>query len=464
MQKTLLTNEILAAVKTITFKNIPEGKPITGISTDTRTINEGEIFIALKGANFDGHDFIEQATQKGAIFNIVANEWFQDNLETEHPIVVVPDTLEAFGDIANFYRSFFDIPVVAVAGSNGKTTTKDFIAHILSKKFNVLKTDGNFNNLIGVPHSLLKLNENHEVAVIEIGTNQFGEIPRLCEILEPNYGVITNIGKEHLEAFIDLDGVEMEETSLFGYLFKHDGLSFINTDDERLRKYVKIIEKKFTYGQKENNDLRYEINFDDNLLPTVSFEYEGTKFSAKLSNPGFSIAYASVPAVAVAISFGLSLDTIIEGLQSFALPDYANYGRMLVKNFGGLTIINDTYNSNPSSMHLALETLKNLPSQRRKIAVLGDMLELGEASLNEHKEVINYASQICHQVFIYGNEMKTALASLPNIKNVAFFDDKFQIVSNLLTNLNGEEIILFKASRGMKCEEILVEFINKLRM
>lgn len=462
MLKNLSVNEIISGIKAKTFANLPEEKFINGISTDTRTIKPGEIFIALKGEKFDGHQFVEEATKKGSIFNIVDQNWFKSNSETELPVVVVPDTLEALGDIANLYRSFFEIPVIAVAGSNGKTTTKDFISHILSQKFFVLKTEGNFNNLIGVPHTIFRLNDKHQVAVVEIGTNQFGEIPRLCEILEPNYGVITNIGKEHLEAFIDLDGVEMEETSLFGYLLKHDGLSFINTDDERLRKYVKIIERKFTFGQEEGNNLRYSLSFDPNLFPIVSFEYESIKFSARLSNPGFSIAYASIPAVSIAISLGLSIDEIKEGLQSFTIPENAEYGRMLIKKHGDLIIINDTYNANPSSMRLALETLGKLPNKGKKIAVLGDMLELGESSFMEHKKILDFATEICDMVFIYGEEMQKAFSSLSTNKGSIFYGDKFEIVDELSIKVKGDEAILFKASRGMKCEEILIEFINKL--
>lgn len=458
----LTIEEIFEYLDIIETRNVPVSPQIKGVSTDTRTIQEGEIFVALKGDNFDGHNFLDDAFNKGASLAVVNKDWANQKTNTKFPIITVEDTLFALGELANLYRSKFDIPIVAVGGSNGKTTTKDFVAHILSQKFKVLKTEGNHNNQIGVPLTLFKLNSSIEVAVIEIGTNQFGEIPRLCEILEPTHGVITNIGKEHLEAFIDLDGVEMEETSLYGYLLKHGGISFVNTDDPRLDKYVKLLENRFTYGRNPDNNLIYSIEYNEKLFPKITFEYGGKKFSAVLNNPGFSVALASVPAVAVGLSFGLTIEEILEGLQSFKLPEHKDYGRMLVKSVGNYTLINDTYNANPSSMNLALETLRMLTTSGKKIAVLGDMLELGETSQDEHFEIINKARSICDEVFIYGIEMKKAFEKLSNTENVHFFENKVDISKELISKLTGEDIILFKASRGMRCEEVLNDFINKL--
>lgn len=458
----LSIEEILGYLEITSIQNIPEELIITGISTDSRSIRNGEIFVALKGENFDGHNFVREAHHKGASIAIVSKDWAEANSSYEFPIISVKDTLFALGELANLYRSKFEIPIVAVAGSNGKTTTKDFIAHILSQKYKVLKTESNLNNQIGVPLTLLKLNPTHEVAVIEIGTNQFGEIQRLCEIVEPTHGLITNIGKEHLEAFIDLDGVEMEETTLFGYLLKHDGLSFINLDDPRLKKYTQLLEKQFTYGQSEESQLRFSFQMNESLLPIVSFEYDSAKFSVQLNNLGYSVALASVAAVAVGFAFDLAQEEIIEGLTSFHLPEYKDYGRMLVKSIGNITIINDTYNANPSSMNLALETLDKINTEGKKIAVLGDMLELGDASLQEHREIIQKASKISDLVFIFGAEMKKAYEQSANLHNVCYFDEKFEIPDALINKLVGKDVILFKASRGMRCEEILMNFVNKI--
>ncbi len=463
MGKKLHLVEIMYSLKCITQKNISENREIKGISIDSRTVKQDEIFVALRGSNYDAHAFAQDAISKGASFCIVDKNWFDENSDTTLPILVVQDTLEALGELANLYRTKFEIPVVAIAGSNGKTTTKDFVSHILSQRYKVLKTEGNLNNQIGVPLTIFNLNESHDIAVIEIGTNHFGEIAMLCDILEPNYGLITNIGKEHLEAFVDLDGVEMEEASLFGYILKHDGLNFINTDDIRLRKYVKIIERKFTYGQDKENNLRYEINLNHELRPIVTYEHHNLKFSCQLKNPGYSVAFASIPAVAVGLVFGLKENEIIEGLQSFSLPESNKYGRMLIKTYGNLRIINDTYNANPSSMRLALETIRNFECEGKKIAVLGDMLELGSISYDEHLEILKLALEVCDKVFVFGKEMKKAKERI-NTNKVNYYENKMEISEELSKISFGNETILFKASRGMKCEEILDDFLNKIKV
>ncbi|MFN3306795.1 MAG: UDP-N-acetylmuramoyl-tripeptide--D-alanyl-D-alanine ligase [Candidatus Kapaibacteriota bacterium] len=451
--------EVLGYLDITAVNNLPENTPIEGVSTDTRTIQPGNIFVALKGNKFDGHDFVEIAIERGAPICLVNQEWFQDHNNDKLPLIVVPNTLYALGELANLYRCKFDIPVIAVAGSNGKTTTKDFIAHILSQKYKVLKTESNLNNQIGLPLTLFRLSAEHQIAVIEIGTNQFGEINRLCEIAQPNFGLITNIGKEHLEAFVDLDGVEMEETSLFAYLMKHNGIAIINNDDERLKKYGKIIENKFTFGSGSENNLNYSISFDEELFASVEFESNGVKFQAKLNTKGYGVAMACIPAVAVGLLFELSEKDIIEGIQSFKLPEYGLYGRMQILNLGNLTILNDTYNANPSSMQLALETIKKLGAHRTKIAILGDMLELGDASLNEHCELLQKAEEICDKIFIFGNEMKKAYQTL-RLAKAKYFEDKNEIPTALKQAIVGNEILLFKASRAMRCENILTVFIN----
>jgi len=462
MEPLLTFDNVIENLDIISTENISDNFIIQNISTDTRTIEPGDIFVALRGSKFDGHNFVEEAIRKGASLCVVEQNWFTSNPNNNYPLIVVKDSLFFLGELANLYREHFDIPFVAVAGSNGKTTTKDFIAHILSQKFNVLKTEGNLNNLIGVPLTLFKLRKEHQVAVIEIGTNQPGEIARLCEIIQPTDGVITNIGKEHLEFFYDLDGVEMEETSLFGYLLKHSGFAFVNMDDPRLMRYTKILENKFTYGSNENAILQAKIKLNNELIPEIAFNYEDININVKLRNSGLSVALASIPAVAVGIKFGLTEQEITKGLESFTIPETNTTGRMLIKKIKNAVIINDTYNANPSSMQMALENLRLFESNQPKIAVLGDMLELGDVSHEEHKAIITLASEICQNVFIYGEEMKKAFDVLPNKANVRWFPNKQDIVAQLINTFVPGEIILFKASRGMKCEEILWEFVNKI--
>ncbi len=462
MDKFLTFDEIIAALDNPLIQNLSGVELLEGINIDTRQLLPHQIFVALRGENFDGHNFVASAFEKGATFCIVERSWFDSNLYSHYPLVIVENTLQAFGDIANMYRNKFNIPIVAVGGSNGKTTTKDFVAHILSQKFNVLKTESNYNNQIGVPLTLFKLSQHHNVAVIELGTNEPGEMFRLCEIVEPTDGIITNIGKEHLEKLIDLDGVEMEETALFAYLIRHNGFAYVNSDDPRLERYVKVLDKYITYGRNPNAQVRGDYHFDKYLFPSVNFEYGDLRFDAKLKNRGMAVAYASLPAVAVGLKFGLAPEEIVNGLETFTLDESKEYGRMLIKDIDGVTVINDTYNANPSSMGLALRTMEEVNADGEKYAVIGDMLELGESSLVEHRDIILLASKVNRFVCLFGQEMKKALDSInTKLDNVRFFETKDSILHFLDSKIKPGDIVLFKASRGIKMEEVVTKFIEK---
>ncbi len=456
-------DEILVATDSPKHQNLENISSIERISIDSRTVESGDLFIAIRGEKHDGHDFVHSAFEMGAKLAIVSLDSFHKFENTNLPILAVKDTIYALGEIANLHRNKFNLPVIAIGGSNGKTTTKDFVAHLLSQKFRVLKTQGNYNNQIGLPLTLLGLNPNHEIAVVEFGTNQPGEMLRLCEIAQPTDGLLTNIGKEHLEMLLNLDGVELEETTLFGYLLRHDGFAFVNIDDPRLAKYSKILEKYTTFGKDENAFLRYEMQFDGDLHPILTFRASEFSFSAKLLNRGLAVAKAAVAAVSVALKFGLTKDEIIKGLETFRLDESNKYGRMLIKNYGDITIINDTYNANPSSMLLALETLGSLSAAGRKIAVLGDMLELGESSFTEHCDILEKASLVCDYVFATGNEMHRAFSNFSTPpKNVQYFPNKSEIPDALYDYVKSGDIVLFKASRGIRMEEVVSSFLNKL--
>lgn len=462
MNKFLTFDEVIAALGNPLIQNLSGVESLEGINIDTRKLLPHQIFVALRGENFDGHNFVASAFEKGAPFCIVERSWFDSNLHSYYPLVIVENTLQAFGDIANMYRNKFDIPIVAVGGSNGKTTTKDFVAHILSQKFNVLKTESNYNNQIGVPLTLFKLNQYHNVGVVEMGTNEPGEMFRLCEIVEPTEGIITNIGKEHLEKLVDLDGVEMEEATLFGYLIRHNGFAYVNLDDQRLERYIKVLDKYITYGRNPNAQVRASYHLDKYLFPSVNFEYGDVRFAAKLKNRGIAVVYASLPAVAIGLKFGLAPEEIVNGLETFMLDESKEYGRMLIKDIDGVTVINDTYNANPSSMGLALKTMEEVSTDGERYAVIGDMLELGESSLVEHQEIILLASKINSFVCLFGQEMKKALDSInTKLDNVRFFETKDSILNFLDSKIKPGDVVLFKASRGIKMEEVVTKFIEK---
>jgi UDP-N-acetylmuramoyl-tripeptide--D-alanyl-D-alanine ligase len=440
--------------------NFNNKQVFNGVSTDTRTITPGNIFIALKGENTDGHTKINEAFNKGASAVIIEKSRQKANA-IPLPSIIVDNTLVALGKLANYRRNKFTLPVIAIGGSNGKTTTKNMTAHLLSQKFNVLSTFENFNNQIGVPLMLFQLDETHDIAVIEIGTNEPGEISILSSILNPTHGLITNIGKEHLEKFIDIVGVELEETFLFGYLVKKGGFAFINFDDERLIKYSVLFENFVSYAINNEAKIKAWIDFDEELHPRLKISNEDSTFFVELQTSGYTTALNAIASTAVAISFGLSSEEIIEGFQTFVPEESHGYARSYVQKISNFTLINDCYNANPDSMAAALNTLKLYPSRRGKIAVLGDMLELGEASFSEHSSILELSLPVADNIFIFGSEMKKALNNIKSNNKITHFENKNELVESLINSLKEGDVILVKGSRGMKMETIIESLKNK---
>jgi UDP-N-acetylmuramoyl-tripeptide--D-alanyl-D-alanine ligase len=350
--------------------------------------------------------------------------------------------------------------VIAVAGSNGKTTTKELIAHLLSQKYKVLRTIENYNNQIGVPLTILQLDNDYETAVIEIGTNEPGEIAILSEMLEPTAGIITNIGEEHLEKLIDLDGVELEETYLFGYLMKKGGTVFLNIDDQRLNRYSILIEKKITFGLNENADVRGAIQLDRELHPELLIKKNDRTINANMQLSGIVYGLNALAATAIAIEFGLNDTQIINALSTFKTIDSHSYGRMAFEKINNAVIINDCYNANPPSMRAALSALKHYPAERKRIAILGDMLELGDYNIKAHTEVLSLAIQSADFIFLFGNEMKKAADIIGHKDIIKHYSNKIDIIANIKEYISEGDVILVKGSRGMKMEEIIIEIKN----
>jgi len=433
----------------------------SGISIDTRTIRDGNAFVALVGEKSDGHDRVEESFERGALFAVVTKSWCSENKSIceKYPLVIVKDTSLALGLLGALHRSRFEIPIVAVAGSNGKTSTKEMAALVLSEKYNVLKTYKNFNNQLGVPLMLLALNERHEVALLEIGTNSPGEIEYLSGLVRPTHGIITNIGKEHLEKLIDLDGVEMEETSLFTFLLKQSGMAYINSDDKRLSKYKKILKKRITFGTgEEDSNLSAKIDYDENMFPTLEINMEGKHFFAKINSSGYTSAINALAAASIGFGLDLSVGEIKSGLEKFKPIAGDAYGRMLTIKVNDYTILNDCYNANPTSVENALDTLSKFKSDGKKIAVLGDMLELGENSVSEHLLIIKKALASSDKLFLIGNEFKSALnifSKSKNSENIKYFSSREELTRELKPSIFPGDIILVKGSRGMKLESIV---------
>jgi UDP-N-acetylmuramoyl-tripeptide--D-alanyl-D-alanine ligase len=439
---------------------------ITGVSIDSRTVAKGDLFIALRGERFDGHNFISKAVEAGAACILVEHRWSRANapmmVSIHIPRIVVDNTVESLGHLAAAYRRKFNIPFIAVGGSNGKTTTKEMMKSVLSARYRVLGTEGNLNNHIGVPQTLLRLENKHEVAVLEIGTNHPGEINYLCSMARPTHGLITNIGREHLEFFESLEGVAKAEGELFDWLSEHRGIAFVNNDDRYIKRLKKKVKKKVCFGFAAGRDLIKGTVVSTNAHGRALLRVKpaGKKsFEVEVGVPGEHNAKNALAAAAVGLALKVGPPDIQKALNSFQ----AATNRSQIRNVAGVTILNDTYNANPDSMIAALDTLKRMDSPGKKIAVLGDMLELGDQSAELHRQIgetiANYRVDI---VLTFGERAKS-LHDAVSADTKAHFDDKNALAEYLARSLADGDIVLIKGSRGMKMEEVVSALSERLQ-
>lgn len=427
---------------------------IHGYSIDSRTIKKGEAFIAIKGDNFDGHKFIGQAIKKGASC-IIASSKAKVKIPARVAFIKVADTQKALGDIARSLRVKYNIPVIAISGSVGKTTAKEMLAWVLSAKFKVLSNEGTKNNHIGMPLTLCSLNKNHNLAVLELGTNHFGEIENLSRICLPNIGIITNIGPAHLEHFGNLRGVFKEKYTLIKNL-KEPCLAVLNADDSHLRKSILSFKPNpFTISFGIRNSADFSASGIRYGRKGIEFLVNG-KHKFILNTAGANNIYNALIAISLARSFGLSYKTIIQRLACFSFPR----GRLNSRVLNNVRFIDDTYNSNPLSLGQALEALKKIPA-KRKIFVMGDMLELGRRFGAFHREAGFNAARIC-DIFITVGKLsalaaKQAAACGMSAENIFHFDSAGEAAGILRKKvfLKKGDVILAKGSRAMKIEEVL---------
>lgn len=447
--------------------HVPDYFASVGVSTDSRTVQPGNIFVALRGERFDAHENMGDAILKGAVCMLFERRWLEEwekRFSTEYPSfphVVVENSLHALGVLAAYHRNRYRIPVVAVAGAAGKTSTKDLTAHVLAQRFRTLRTEANYNNQVGTPHTLLGITKFYQAAVIEIGTNEPGEIELLSAMTHPTHGIITNIGKEHLEKLIDLDGVEREETALFQQLEQQGGVALVNMDDERLAKYAGENRLNTTLisfsAQHSNADVYADIQFDSALHPVMDIRYKGQSCHAHLQTVGYASALNALCAAAIAYSVGLSSAEIQQGLESYLPPPAHGYARMLAEAIGGYTVLNDCYNANPESMYIALKTLAAFPTTGRRLALLGDMRELGDATQAEHRSLLEYASAQVDELWIVGNAMKEAYQTSTNLPNTVHCVQKSEAAEAVAVVLKPGDVLLVKASRGIALESVIQE-------
>ncbi len=450
---------------------------VKGYSTDSRSLTTGEVFIALRGESFDGHDFLAAAGERGAAMAIVDARWRERGDGPEGlPLLVVDDTLEAYGQIAAAHRDRFAIPVIAIAGSNGKTTTKELVADLLATRYQVLRTEGNLNNLIGVPATILRIGAAHEAAVVEIGTNTPGEIERLCRILKPTHGLITNVGREHLELLGSIEGVAEEEGALFRFLAASGGTSFVNLDDPQVARLGRRLARRVTYGRSRAADVRGtagRLDADGAPSLTIQDTRKGTApVTVQLRTPGIHTAQNALAAAAVALSLKVTLRSVARALGEFRPRSYAaGYARLaVVRAADGTTVLNDTYNANPDSVIAALRTLAAMRpgSGGKRIAVLADMKELGSSSAEEHARVGRelVALGAVDAVYFHGRDMRKAFlaarqADADGSVETVHVADKEKLARAIEKRLAPADLILVKGSRSMKMEEIVRRILER---
>jgi UDP-N-acetylmuramoyl-tripeptide--D-alanyl-D-alanine ligase len=426
---------------------------------DSRAVKKGDLFFAIKGEHTDGHNFVKDAFKKGASAAVVEKKWLKKNLSFFQGklLIGVSNTVEALGKLALLHRRRFDIPVICIGGSNGKTTTKDLTAAALSEKFKVLKTEGNLNNHLGLPMTLLNLDKSHEMCVLEVGCNHFGEVAYLCRIAEPNAGLVTNIGKEHLEFFKDLNGVAKAEFELYDYLKKKkDTISFFNLDDKHINKYSKKShnEKKVSYSYGFDSDVKGRfLGYSKDFQPRISIKSRDREFEVQVSTFGKHSIYNGLAAGVVGDHFGVSQAGIKRALKMFR-PSSSK--RMEITRANGILIINDAYNSNPDSVRMGLETLMEADVKGDRHAVLADMLELGKASKAEHGGIGKLACKLgVRNLYTYGKESFETFSNANGVRNNFYFDCKDDLIALLRNRLKRGDAVYVKGSRGMKMEDVV---------
>lgn len=421
-------------------------KNSTGVSTDTRKIEKGNIFFALKGPNFDANAFAPKALEMGA--SVVVIDDITHFVEDDKRYFLAADCLKMLQDLANHHRKQLDIPIIGLTGSNGKTTSKELMKAVLSKKFKSAATVGNLNNHIGVPLTLLAIDEEDEIAIVEMGANKQGDIEELCLIAEPTHGVITNIGKAHLEGMGGPEGVLKTKTELFQFLKANEGVVFINSQDPILSNLAKRFEKPVLYPSKGDF---CEVVFEE-ANPFVKFSVEGES-SVYLSHLIGAYNFGNIAtALTLGKFFGVEMQDAVEAIVAY---QPSNMRSQLIEKRSNLIIL-DAYNANPSSMEVAIRTFGTMTGRKHKMLILGDMFELGDHAEAEHAKLGEIISQYeIDKVCFTGKLIVSALAKYPK---ALYFPDPFSFRNWLQDSKLEDYLILIKGSRGMKLEG-LVDFI-----
>ena len=434
--------------------------PVTGVSIDSRSIAVGEAFFAIQGHRLDGHAYLAEAAGRGSACLVVHE--LPDDSPANVPLVLVQDTTKALGRMAAWHRARFSIPVVAVTGSNGKTTTKELVAAVLGTRWNTLKPEGSFNNQWGLPLTLLGLGPEHGALVVELGTNQPGEIAALAALAAPTVGVVTVVAAVHTEFLGSIDGVRDEKAGLVRALAR-DGVAVLNADDVRVASMARDTRARVvTFGAAARADVRAgsaPVDGADGL--TFTLEHGGRRQPVKVALSGRHNVVNVLAAAGAGVAVGLTLEEIAAGLAT-ARPAK---GRCVWRTAGGVRILDDTYNANPESVRAALDTVKTHRGGARVIAVLGDMLELGHIADDAHRQIGTYAAASGVDVLVGLGRHARALidgaraAGIGETQHTETFEDT---VAFLLKELVPGDLVLVKGSRGMRMERIVDALVARL--
>lgn len=431
---------------------------ITRISTDSRTLQQGDLFVPIRGENFDGHQFVEQAAERGASAALVEQNW-SGNVPASFPLLRVTDSLVGYQQIAAGYRSSLPLKVIAITGSNGKTSTKDFVAATLDRRFRVTKTQGNFNNHVGLPRTMLDATLEDEVAVWELGMNHPGEIAALAALAKPDAGIITNVGIAHIEFMGSREAIAQEK-GMLAEAIGSEGIMILNADDPFSESIAKRTRAKIIFAGVNSGWLRAE-DIRQSASGSEFTVLEGPhRCRAQLPVPGLHMVQNAILAIAAARAFGVSIEEGAAGLASAPLTK----ARLQLREIRGVQFLDDSYNANPESMKAALRTLVELDAEGRRIAVLGQMSELGAESEQGHAEVGQTAAELRIDQLITVGELGAAIsraasaAGLGNSSNVATQSAAADLLSD--TSEPGD-LVLVKGSRSARMERVMEEFTQR---
>lgn len=415
--------------------------PITGVSNDSREIKKGDLYIAMIGQKIDGHKFIKEVVNKGAAAALVNYEI--NGVELKQ--ICVLDTIAFLSRIANIWRKNYDIPIIAITGSNGKTSTKDLLTHVLSDKFNVHATKGNFNTALGLCLTIFEIQPHHEIAIFELGASKLGEIESLCKISEPTHGIITNIAPAHLEGFGSIDSIAKEKSALFNSL--EHGISFVNMADRYISK-MHVLGKKISFGLSPDCDFPADIYQEKDGTLTLILD------TNEIATNSFNLSFLKncISVAVISNTLGINWDRLARKFQSFSTPK----GRCFVSQKDDITIIDDTYNANLTSSIAALDYLNAFSNDGRKIFVFGDMLELGNEAKEQHQKIGEKCSTLkIDVVFTIGEQTIHVNSKIDNDALNKHFKSKSLLIDSLKNIITPGDKILFKGSRSMKMEEII---------